>query len=77
MTTAAGRRLTKLEGALHPREAVLAWLVEAQQFPSVRRSVGDAAFLFCLVLQVNTRALDIAKVEGLRAQAPSSGWAAF
>jgi hypothetical protein len=35
MTTAAGRRLTKLEGALHPREAVLAWLVEAQQYPSL------------------------------------------
>ncbi len=27
MTTAAGRRLAKLEGALLPREAVLAWLV--------------------------------------------------
>ncbi len=113
MTTAAGRRLTKLEGALAPREAVLAWLVEAQQFPSViaharsiaslpveaaplsvigdrveaavrismkgqpyeavqeaiRRSVGDAAFLFSLVLQVNAQALDIARVEGLRAAA--------
>jgi hypothetical protein len=29
MTTAAGRRMAKLEGALAPREAVLAWLVEA------------------------------------------------
>jgi hypothetical protein len=35
MTSAAARRLAKLEGALPPREAVLAWLVEAQQFPSV------------------------------------------
>jgi hypothetical protein len=35
MTTAAIRRVSKLEGALHPREAVLAWLVEAQQFPSL------------------------------------------
>jgi hypothetical protein len=35
MTTAAGRRVAKLEGALHPREAVLAWLVEAQQYPSL------------------------------------------
>lgn len=113
MTTTAGRRLTKLEGALPPREAVLAWLVEAQQFPSViaharsivslpveaaplsligdrveaavrismkgrppdemwdavRRSVGDAAFLFSLVLQVNAQAVEMAKVEGLRATA--------
>ena len=113
MTSAADRRLAKLEGALHPREAVLAWLVEAQQFPSVldharsiaalpveaaplsvigqrveaavraslkgqpheairdavRRSVGDAVFLFSLVLQVNGQGLDIAKVEGLRATA--------
>jgi hypothetical protein len=35
MTTAAGRRVAKLEGALMPREAVLAWLVEAQQYPSL------------------------------------------
>jgi hypothetical protein len=115
MTTATGRRLTKLEGALLPREAVLAWLVlvEAQQFPSlvdharsiaelpveaaplsvigerieaatpasmkgqprdaiweaIRRSVGDGAFLFCLVFQINGQALEFAKVEGLRAAA--------
>lgn len=113
MTTTTGRRLTKLEGALLPREAVLAWLVEAQQFPSlvdharsiaelpveaaplsvigqrveaavhasmkgqprdavweaVRRAVGDGAFLFCLVFQLNSQALEIAKVEGLRAAA--------
>jgi hypothetical protein len=35
MTTATNRRLTKLEGALMPREAVLAWLVEAHRFPSL------------------------------------------
>ena len=113
MTTSACHRLAKLEGALPPREAVLAWLVEAQQLPSVldharsiallpveaaplsvigarvdaavrasmkgqprddiwdavRRSVGDAAFLFALVLQVNVQALEMAKLEGLRATA--------
>jgi hypothetical protein len=111
MTTATGRRLTRLEGALHPREAVLAWLVEAQQFPSlenhvrsivalpveaaplsvigervdvavrasmkgqpheaiedaVRRAIRDGVFLFTLVIVINTEALEIAKVEGLRA----------
>ena len=45
MTSAAGRRLTKLEGALHPREAVLAWLVEAQQFPSVLDHARSIAVL--------------------------------
>jgi len=35
MTTAAGRRLAKLEGALRPREAVLARLAEAQQFTTI------------------------------------------
>jgi len=113
MTTAASRRLAKLEGALHPREAVLAWLVEAQQFPSLedhvrsiaelpveaaplseigarieaatrdamrgqprdaveaaaRRAVGDGVFLFTLALGLNVVALEISKVEGLRAAA--------
>ncbi len=113
MTTAASRRLTKLEGALYPREAVLAWLVEAQQFPSledhvrsiaelpveaaplsvigarieaavraamqgqprdavwetVRRAVGDGVFLFSLALGLNVVALEIARLEGLRAAA--------
>jgi hypothetical protein len=44
MTSAAGRRLAKLEGALAPREAVLAWLVDAQQFPSLAdhaRSIAE------------------------------------
>ena len=44
MTSAADRRLAKLEGALSPREAVLAWLVEAQQFPSLEdhaRSIAE------------------------------------
>jgi hypothetical protein len=39
MTTAASRRMAKLESALHPREAVLAWLVEAQQYPSLEDHV--------------------------------------
>jgi hypothetical protein len=113
MTTAAVRRMAKLEGALSPREAVLAWLVEAQQYPSledhvrsivelpveaaplsvigerveaavrgsmkgqprdaietaVRGAVGDGVFLFSLALQLNVVALEIAKVEGLRATA--------
>jgi hypothetical protein len=113
MTSAAGRRLAKLEGALHPREAVLAWLVEAQQFPSlvdharsvaelpveaaplsvigerveaavrasmkgqprdaieaaVRRAIRDGVFLFTLVIWLNAEALEVAKVEGLRATA--------
>jgi hypothetical protein len=113
MTSASGRRLAKLEGALPPKEAVLAWLVEAQQFQSledharsivelpveaaplsviarrvetatregmkgqpraateaaVHRAVRNAVFLFCLVFKVNEQALEIAKVEGLRATA--------
>ncbi len=113
MTSAAGRRLAKLEGALSPREAVLAWLAEAQQFPSLidharsiadlpveaaplsvigarvvaavraerkgqrredvelaaLRAQGDAVFLFCLVVALNAQALDVARVEGLRAAA--------
>jgi len=113
MTAATGRRLAKLEGALHPREAVLAWLVEAQQFPSlvdharsiaelpveaaplsvigerveaavrdamrgqprdavdaaVRRAVGDGVFLFTLAIVLNAEALEVARVEGLRATA--------
>jgi len=111
MTTAAGRRLAKLESALLPREAVLAWLVDAQQSPGLvdhvrsiaelpveaaplsvigervdaavrealkgqrrddvetaaRRAQGDAVFLFCLVLVLNGEALEVARVEGLRA----------
>lgn len=45
MTTATSRRLTKLEGALHPREAVLAWLFEAQQSPSLEDHVRSIAKL--------------------------------
>ena len=44
MSTVAARRLAKLEGSLHPQAAVLAWLAEAQQFPSteaVARSIAD------------------------------------
>jgi hypothetical protein len=113
MTTAAVRRIAKLEGALHPREAVLAWLVEAQQFPSLvdhvrsivelpveaaplsvigarieaavrasmqgqpraaietaaRRAVGDGVFLFTLAIGLNVVALEMARLEGLRATA--------
>jgi len=113
MTTATGRRLAKLEGALLPREAVLAWLVEAQQYPSLvdhvrsiaelpveaaplsvigervetavraslkgqprdaietaaRRAVGDGVFLFTLALGLNVVALEVARLEGLRAAA--------
>jgi len=113
MTTAVGKRLAKLEGALSPREAVLTWLVEAQQFPSLvdhvrsiaelpveaaplsvigarieaavraslkgqprdavetaaRRAVGDGVFLFSLALGLNVVALEVARLEGLRASA--------
>jgi hypothetical protein len=113
MTTAASRRVAKLEGALHPREAVLAWLVEAQRFPSLvdhvrsiaglpveaaplsvigarveaavrdamrgqpryavetaaRRAVGDGVFLFTLAIGLNVVALEMARLEGLRATA--------
>ena len=34
MTSASSRRLAKIEGALEPREAVLAWLAEAQGYAS-------------------------------------------
>jgi hypothetical protein len=113
MTSTACRRVAKLESALHPREAVLAWLVEAQQFPSledhvrsvvelpveaaplsvigdrveaavrdalkrrprdtieaaVRRAMGDGIFLFTLAIVLNAEALEVSKVEGLRAAA--------
>ena len=113
MTSTACRRVAKLEGALHPRETVLAWLVEAQQYPSlvdhvrsiaglpveaaplsvigerveaavrdalkgqprdaieaaVRRAVGDGVFLFSLALGLNVVALEMARLEGLRATA--------
>jgi hypothetical protein len=113
MTSAAARRVAKVEGALQPREAVLAWLADAQQFPTiedqarsiadlpveaaplsvitaqvvaavraerkgqprddveraVHRAQGDAVFLFCLVVVLNGQALEVAKVEGLRAAA--------
>jgi hypothetical protein len=105
--------LTKLEGALLPREAVLAWLVEAMQFPSLvdhvrsitelpveaaplsvigarveaatrdamrgqpraaietaaRRAVGDGVFLFTLAIGLNVVALEMSRLEGLRATA--------
>jgi hypothetical protein len=44
MTSAAARRVAKVEGALQPREAVLAWLADAQQFPTIEdqaRSIAD------------------------------------
>jgi len=44
MSSVAARRLAKVEGALGPREAVLAWLAEAQQFPNIvaqARSIAD------------------------------------
>ena len=113
MTSAAGRRIEKLEGALLPREAVLAWLADAQGSagliahvrsivdlpieaaplsligarvaaavrealkgqrrddvePAARRAQGDAVFLFCLVLTLNGEAVEVARVEGLRAAA--------
>ena len=113
MTSATGRRVAKLEGSLYPREVVLAWLAEAQQFPTIdaqarsiadqpieaaplsvisahveaavreamkgrprddvtaaiRRAVGDAVSLFCLVLVLNAQAHETARVEGLRAAA--------
>jgi len=109
------RRLAKVEASLSPKEAVLRWLAEAQQYPSlvdharsivdlpvsaapltrigesveaavrdamkgaaratieaaVRRAVGDAVFLFVLVMKLNTAALELARLEGLRAAALS------
>jgi hypothetical protein len=35
----------------------------------VRRGVGDGAFLFCLVLQINGQTIELTTVEGLRASA--------
>ena len=113
MTSAAARRVAKVEGALQPREAVLAWLADAQQFATIEdqarsiadlpveaaplsvigarvvaavraerkgqprdeveraalRAQGDAVFLFCLVVVLNGHALEVARVEGLRAAA--------
>jgi hypothetical protein len=113
MTTAADRRLAKLEGALRPREAVLAWLAGAQTYATineygrwigevpleaaplsvivrqvdaavrqdmkgqpanagedaVHREIRDAVFLFILIFQINIDAVEMDKVEGLRAAA--------
>lgn len=105
------RRLARLEGTLGPREAVLAWLSDAQRFDglpdlarsiidtptadtplsricaqtesgvrgamraesyevverAVRRSVGDAIFLYVLVIRLNLSTMEFANVEALRA----------
>lgn len=45
MTSTTDRRLARLEGALAPREAVLAWLAEAQQFPSLTDHARSIAAL--------------------------------
>lgn len=45
MTSATGRRLAKLESTLAPREAVLAWLMDARQFPSLIDHVRSIAEL--------------------------------
>jgi len=104
------RRLAKLEGTMSPLEAVLGWLAEAHEYPTlpeyvaslldaprgawplrriggaveatvratlrgkpgdvvwtaVRRSVGDAFFLFELVLRLNLAAEEICRFEALR-----------
>ncbi len=110
MSSAADRRLAKLEASLTPQAAVLAWLAEVEGMTSVDlaraiaeapveaaplsvigarvvaavrlerkgqgrdeieraalRAQGDAVFLFCLVLEVNRQAFEIAEREGLRA----------
>ena len=107
MTLAA--RIARLEAGTTPRDAVLAWLEEAQAYPTlpaylaairdapreawplhrmarqveaavrstakgtpqevwqaVRRAVGDAFFLFELVLQGNLAAREVRDIEGLR-----------
>jgi len=113
MTSAADRRLAKLEGSLRPREAVLAWLADAQRYATineygrwiaavpleaaplsviarqvdaairqdmrgqaatavedaVHRAIRDAVFLFVLAFQINIDAVEMDKVEGLRAAA--------
>ncbi len=113
MSSVAGRRLAKLEGALAPRDAVLHWLAEAQQFPSIAdhartiavgpvdaaplsvigarvvaavradmrgqrredveraayRAQGDAVFLFCLVIVLNGRAVEVARFDSVCAAA--------
>jgi hypothetical protein len=68
MTSAGGRRLAKLEGALPPREAVLAWLVEAQLLSGLderaRRVVElpiEAAPLSVIARQVEAAARDAMK----------------
>jgi hypothetical protein len=43
MTSAAGRRLAKLEGALRLREAVLAWLAEVQEVTDISAYTGEVA----------------------------------
>jgi hypothetical protein len=113
MTSAADRRLAKLEGALRPREAVLAWLAEAHRYATineygrwiaevpieaaplsviarqveaavrqdmkgqsrdavedaVHRAIREALFLFVLAFQINIDAVEMDRVEGLRAAA--------
>jgi hypothetical protein len=81
MTSAADRRLAKLESALSPREAVLAWLVEAQQFPSLvdhARSIVElpveAAPLGVIGARIEAavRAAMKGQPSGTRSDAPSA-----
>jgi hypothetical protein len=61
MSSATTRRVAKLEGALLPREAVLAWLAEAQQFPSI---VGHARATADLPVEAAPLSVISARVVG-------------
>ena len=81
MTSATGRRLSKLESALLPTEAVLAWLVEAQQFPSLvdhARSIAElpveAAPLSVIGQRVETSVRASMKGQPFEATAKPSVW---
>jgi hypothetical protein len=68
MTSAAHRRLTKLEGALRPREAVLAWLAEVQELTDIYdygRHVAEAP-IDDAPMSVIARRVDAAVREDLK-----------
>ena len=68
MTSAGDRRLAKLEGAMPPREAVLAWLAEAQQFPGLveySRSIVDLP-IEAAPLSVISKRVEAAAREALK-----------
>jgi len=70
MTSTAGRRVAKLEGALRPREAVLAWLAEVQDLTDISdytRQVAEVP-IDAAPMSVIARRVDAAVREDMKGQ---------